>query len=128
MSTLDALYWVSYSIMWAVTIWALLVLLYYRRRLIAATARVRAAADPDSLENWARWTMLSVTDREGNIAAWTLKQIYDSRIAERVWPDPISVALWHSDPVTSQAWQDEAERMFQTLGVPPTDTPKENGA
>lgn len=120
---MTAVYWTSSACCWAVIILALLAVLHYRRRAIAMAARARGAADPDGLENWARWTILSVTDREGNISAWNLRQIYDSRTTDRVFVDPISVALWHSDPVTSQAWQDEVDAMFGKIAG---DTPEEH--
>jgi hypothetical protein len=121
-----AVYWASCIAMWIASIIAGSVLYHYRRRLLTQTANMRAAGDPDGITAWATWTMLTVTDREGNISAWTLRQIYDSRMTDRLFIEPSSVELWHYDPATVRTQQDTADGLMN-LRPMPGDTPEPHG-
>ena len=101
-----ALYWTTFTLMWIVVLLAVLAMRRVRRAVAAHTA------DRDGLENWARWTMISVVDRTGDINAWTIRQLYNSRITERFWEEPATVSFWHADPTAYDEWQQEAVRAF----------------
>jgi hypothetical protein len=116
MNTPDAVYWASAFAMWFVTAFAAVTLLGYIRRLRKATTHMRErAAERSALEKWARWTMLSITDRSGMIYATTVAQLFHEGVTERVWDEPIAAALWHADAQLYGNWQQEAERLLQTV-------------
>ncbi|MFB6859286.1 hypothetical protein ACFCXC_35300 [Streptomyces microflavus] len=84
----------------------------------AATRRLRAlvrqqaarsaqAATDRAFVIWANWTMLTVTDRDGMIQAATLRQLYTTGYWDRIWDNPVAVALWHGDPDTLTAYADD---------------------
>lgn len=76
------------------------------------------------LSEWAQWTVLTVADRDGMIRAWTIRQLYDWKIIEQVWTDPISVSLWAAHGELYKQWQSEAVQMFTA----PPDAEKDCGA
>lgn len=102
-----ALWWTTFAAMWLI-IMAELRLMFRSRRALADDHRVRAFFE------WARWTMINVTDKRGMIYAATLTQLYEDQVTERVWDDPIAVALWHADSDVHSAYQREAEEYFRT--------------
>lgn len=99
-------WWISFWIMWAATGSAIVVLTHYRRLLRQALTNVRG------LVEWANWTILTVTSEQGVIEAWTLRQVYDWQISERVWDHPVSVALWQTNGELAQRWQQDAVALF----------------
>lgn len=99
-------YWASFAVMWVVVAFAVRQLLIFRR---ANRAGIQAR---DALEHWARWTMLTVVQPNGNFEAFTIRQLFDSKATERLWEQPHSVSFWHADPATHRAWQEEAIQMY----------------
>ncbi len=110
--TPDAVYWASAFIMWAMTIGGTAFLWRYIRRLRAATANVQVVAqEREEMQEWAHWTILSVTERDGTIWAATIAELFRERGEEKVWADPIATALWCARPVKESPAPDEkAER------------------
>lgn len=90
---------------------------WQRRVLSQAIRNVRG------LSEWAQWTMLTVVDQDGTIHAWTLRQLYDWKIIERVWADPVSVSVWAAHGELYKQWQSEAVQLFTT----PPDAEEECG-
>lgn len=99
--TPDAVYWASAFIMWAMTIGGSAFMWRYIRRLRAATERVQVVAkEREEMQDWARWTILSVTQRDGTIWAATIAELFlERKRGEKVWADPIATALWSAGPV-----------------------------
>jgi hypothetical protein len=104
--SLAAAWWILSFFVWGSTVY---LFLHIRRNRASLAADRRAQEFAD----WARWTMFSVTDRNGMVWCETLHQMWETGTPERVWADPIAVAVWtaeHSGPLAS--WQREALDMF----------------
>jgi hypothetical protein len=96
------LYWATFTAMWLIiAVEARLML--RSRRVLTEGARHRAFFE------WAKWTMITVTDKRAMVYAATLTQLYEDQVTEKVWDDPIAVALWHADPDLHTAYQREAD-------------------
>lgn len=75
-----------------------------------------------ALTQWARWTTLTVTDRDGTISVMSLSLLFDrhrsGRQIDQAWAGPLSVALWTAErPDLYRAWHKE-----DTLAPDPRDT------
>lgn len=110
MTPIDGVYWTTFGLMWAITIATLVVQRRRMRQLQEATA------DTEGFARWANWQMLTVIDRQGDIHSWTLRQMYQWKITDRIWADPVSVSLWAANGELYQQWQTEAVQLF---AVPP---------
>ena len=114
MRTPEAVYWASCAIMLAVSVGAFIVLMRWTRRLRTATAQCQEATrERAELGDWARWTVLSVTERDGMIWSTTIAELFHEK-AEKVWTDPIATAIWSTHPA------EQAEGMLRAaLGGDP---------
>lgn len=95
---------------WAAMAWVVLSMTRHRRVLDQAVTNVRG------LSEWANWTMFTVVERNGDVHAWTLRQLYDWQITDRSWCEPVSVTIWQANGELYKAWQEEAKTYFTQPG------------
>lgn len=100
------LYWATFTAMWVIIMVEVRLMLRSRRTLTEG-AQHRAFAQ------WGQWMTLSVTDRTGLIYATTLHGLYEERVTEKVWTDPIAISLWQSDPCLHDRYQRDAAALLE---------------
>lgn len=98
--------WFAIAGSWSALAWALLAVARHRRVLDQAVTNVRGLAE------WCNWTMLTVTAANGDVHAWTLRQLYDWQITDRSWANPVSVTVWQANGELYRAWQEEAKNLY----------------
>lgn len=91
---------------WSAMAWVVLTTTRHRRVLDQAVTNVRG------LSEWANWTMLTVVEQNGDVHAWTLRQLYDWQITDRSWRAPVSVTIWQANGELYKAWVDEAKNLY----------------
>jgi hypothetical protein len=106
MTATDYFVYGSNLVSWVVLIFVVVGLVQSRREL-------RQAQTDDAFIGWANWTIFSVTARDGTVYSGTLRELYNERVMEKTWVDPIAVSLWHADPDVHSDYVRDAERLQQ---------------
>lgn len=112
MNALEIIYWVFIALTIAATTFTLVTGARARRRLERATAQLNARTQERSaLQTWVRYTMFTVTDRDGMIHPFILYDLFLRGQEEHVWADPIAVTLWSAPADVPGGWCEELERI-----------------
>lgn len=96
---MNGVYWASFLVMWAISAAAAWIMIYYRRKLLAAlndNAHIATRGGTDAgLAEWCRHMSLTVVTHTGVVFSTTFAELHASPASTfRNWNVPVQVTVW----------------------------------